>query len=103
MMPFALLCPTTSSFHDALSMWILAKPDRHAFPCFQPMPLSHQFFLLFLCFLTTATTADLMRTVYCANKCNDYLKVPEASIPKCERRHLQLNQCGTGEFCACFN
>uniref|UniRef100_A0A8R1DVS2 Protein sleepless n=1 Tax=Caenorhabditis japonica TaxID=281687 RepID=A0A8R1DVS2_CAEJA len=63
------------------------------------MPLPHQFFLLFLCFLTTAT-ADLMRTVYCANKCNDYLKVPEASIPKCERRHLQLNQCGTVISCS---
>ncbi|EGT35066.1 hypothetical protein CAEBREN_12295 [Caenorhabditis brenneri] len=44
--------------------------------------------------------ADLMRTVYCANKCNDYLRVPEANIPKCEERHLKLNQCGTVISCS---
>ncbi|CAA92661.1 Activin_recp domain-containing protein [Caenorhabditis elegans] len=43
---------------------------------------------------------DLIRTVYCANKCNDYLKVPEANIPKCEERHLKLNQCGTVISCS---
>ncbi|UMM17615.1 hypothetical protein L5515_014075 [Caenorhabditis briggsae] len=46
------------------------------------------------------SNADLMRTVYCADKCNDYLKVPEKNIPKCEDRHLKLNQCGTVISCS---
>ncbi|KAF1765646.1 hypothetical protein GCK72_005599 [Caenorhabditis remanei] len=56
--------------------------------------------VLLLFVQVTISHADLMRTVYCANKCNDYLKVPEANIPKCEERHLKLNQCGTVISCS---
>uniref|UniRef100_A0A1I7UBP0 Uncharacterized protein n=1 Tax=Caenorhabditis tropicalis TaxID=1561998 RepID=A0A1I7UBP0_9PELO len=60
----------------------------------------HQLFVFVLFFQIGYSRADLMRTVYCANKCNDYLKVPEANIPKCEERHLKLNQCGTVISCS---
>ncbi|CAI2341427.1 unnamed protein product [Caenorhabditis sp. 36 PRJEB53466] len=62
------------------------------------MPRHFPVFVLFL--QIGLANGDLMRTVYCANKCNDYLKVPEASIPKCEDQHLRMNQCGTVISCS---
>ncbi|CAB3410969.1 unnamed protein product [Caenorhabditis bovis] len=50
--------------------------------------------------LISAIRCDLLKTVYCSQHCNDYLQLPEASIPKCSEPHLKHNQCGTVISCS---
>ncbi|CAI4229725.1 unnamed protein product [Auanema sp. JU1783] len=54
---------------------------------------------LYVFTLLTLCHADVLRTVICKNQCNDYLHVPESSMPLCSDIHLKMNECGTVITC----